>query len=309
MLEELVAGCRVNVERLRGEIERIGKLLADAARELERLLTARQVLSGLRDAHPPTMGVKLPAPRAGRPEPGSGGGAERRRVEGEAFIVAVLDVLSGSRSPMRCKDVVAALGGDVEVPLEAEKVGDIGVGGRGFLGNEPLHSVPPRWPLRRHSFPLTYRRLPHPACPQPPQEPPLLHGHGQGFTRLRLAVGVSVRCWGRETVGRCGGAVGVGAVGCGVQQAQPCRVGALVEAGQVVREGGVGQPGELPSGGVDQVGGGFCFEPCGVVGRDAGGVLVADVFGRGVQHARERGSCADGVAHEEALALGEDLVD
>jgi hypothetical protein len=34
-LEELVAGCR-------GNVERIGKLLADAERELERLLTARR---------------------------------------------------------------------------------------------------------------------------------------------------------------------------------------------------------------------------------------------------------------------------
>ena len=121
-LEELVAGCRGNVERLRGEIERIGKLLADAERELERLLTARQVLSELPDVHPPTVQVKLPAPQAGRPEPGSGGGAQRRRVEREAFTATMLDVLSASRSPMRCKDVVAALGGDAEVPREVEKV-------------------------------------------------------------------------------------------------------------------------------------------------------------------------------------------
>ncbi|MGK3111185.1 hypothetical protein [Streptomyces sp. WAC05858] len=55
MLEELVAGCRGDVERLRGAIERIGKLLVDAERGLERLLTARQVMFELPDVRPPTM--------------------------------------------------------------------------------------------------------------------------------------------------------------------------------------------------------------------------------------------------------------
>jgi hypothetical protein len=121
-LEELLAGCRGNVDRLRGEMERIGKLLADAEGELERLLTARQVLAELPDVHPPTVKVELPAVRSAEQEPGPGGGLARRRVEREAFTAMVLDVLAASRSPMRCKDVVAALGGDPEVPREAEKI-------------------------------------------------------------------------------------------------------------------------------------------------------------------------------------------
>lgn len=120
-LEELVAGCRGNVDRLRGEMERIGKLLADAERELERLLAARQVLAELPDVHPPTVKVKLPAVRSAEQEPGPGGGLARR-AEREAFTATVLDVLAASRSPMRCKDIVAALGGDPEVPREAEKI-------------------------------------------------------------------------------------------------------------------------------------------------------------------------------------------
>jgi len=120
-LEELVAGCRGNVDRLRGEMERIGKLLADAERELERLLAARQVLAELPDVHPPTVKVKLPAVRSAEQEPGPGGGLARR-AEREAFTATVLDVLAASRSPMRCKDIVAALGGDRGVPREAEKI-------------------------------------------------------------------------------------------------------------------------------------------------------------------------------------------
>lgn len=120
-LEELVAGCRGNVDRLRGELERIGKLLADAEGELERLLTARQVLAELPDLHPPTVEVSLPAARSG-PRGSAPGGAERRRVERETFTATILDVLGSSRSPMRCKDLVAALGGDAEVPREVEKV-------------------------------------------------------------------------------------------------------------------------------------------------------------------------------------------
>lgn len=122
ILEELVAGCRGNVERLRGELERIGRLLGDAERELERLVAARQVLSELPDVHPPTVEVKLPAARTAPARPGAGGGADRRRVEREVFTATVLDIVSASRSPMRCKDVVAALGGDPEVPREVEKV-------------------------------------------------------------------------------------------------------------------------------------------------------------------------------------------
>lgn len=47
-------------------------------------------------------------------------------MEREAFIATVLDVLSASRSPMRCKDVVAALGGDAEVPREADSMWRVG---------------------------------------------------------------------------------------------------------------------------------------------------------------------------------------
>lgn len=121
-LEEHVVACRGEVDRLRGEAERIGKLLADRELELERLLTARQVLAELPGVHPPTVQVKLPVTRAGETESGPGGSAVRRVAEREAFTAVVLDLLSASRSPMRCKDIVVALGGDPQVPREAEKV-------------------------------------------------------------------------------------------------------------------------------------------------------------------------------------------
>ncbi|MEH0572937.1 MULTISPECIES: hypothetical protein [Streptomyces] len=64
-LEEHVVACRGEVDRLCGEAERIGKLLADREHELERLLTARQVLAGLPGVHSPTVEVKLPGSRPG----------------------------------------------------------------------------------------------------------------------------------------------------------------------------------------------------------------------------------------------------
>jgi hypothetical protein len=54
------------VDRLRGEAERIGKLPADRERELERLLTAREVPATLPGVHPPTVEVTLPSPSVGR---------------------------------------------------------------------------------------------------------------------------------------------------------------------------------------------------------------------------------------------------
>jgi hypothetical protein len=119
-LEELVTACRGDLDRLRGEAERIGKLVADREVELERLLTARQVLAELPGVHPPMVEVKLPAPRAAAS--GADGGVDRRLREREEFTALVLDLLSASRSPMRCKDIVAALGGDPQVAREAEKI-------------------------------------------------------------------------------------------------------------------------------------------------------------------------------------------
>jgi hypothetical protein len=120
VLEEYVAACRGEVERLRGEVERIGLLLTDRQGELEQLLTAQQVLASLPGVHPPTDLVVLPAARAGQREPGSG--APARAVERERFTAVLLDVLSSKRRPMRCKDLVLALDGDPEVPREVEKV-------------------------------------------------------------------------------------------------------------------------------------------------------------------------------------------
>jgi hypothetical protein len=102
VLEEYVAACRGEVERLRGEVKRIGLLLTDREGELERLLTAQQVLASLPRVHPPTELVVLPAARAGQREPGSGG-APARAVERERFTAVLLD-------------------GDPEVPREVEKV-------------------------------------------------------------------------------------------------------------------------------------------------------------------------------------------
>lgn len=122
-LEGFVAACRSDVERIRGEWERIGVLLAAREAELARAVTAQEVLTALPGVHPPTVEVKFPAPRGGSATaPVEVGGALARAEAREEFTAQVLDLLSASRVPMRCKDVVTALGGDAEVAREVEKV-------------------------------------------------------------------------------------------------------------------------------------------------------------------------------------------
>jgi len=112
LLEERESACRVEVERLQAEHERIAVLLADRRGEWERVMTARQVIDELPAAHagPASAGV-VPVPRSaasvGMP---AGMPAEQ--------VLAVL----AERGSQRCREVVAALGGDGTVAREVERV-------------------------------------------------------------------------------------------------------------------------------------------------------------------------------------------
>jgi hypothetical protein len=110
LLDEREAACRVEVDRLQAEAERIGALLAACRQELERLVTARGVVGELTVAYP--VAAVVPASSAG---PATG-------VDIEAFTGRVLAVLAECGRPVRCQEVVAALGEDASVPRHVERV-------------------------------------------------------------------------------------------------------------------------------------------------------------------------------------------
>ena len=110
-LDEREAACRAECDRLQAEAERIGVLLAACRQELERLVTAREVVGELTGAYPavavvPVMGVDAVAP----------GG------DSGAFSKQVLAVLAELGRPVRCREVVAALGEDASVARHVERV-------------------------------------------------------------------------------------------------------------------------------------------------------------------------------------------
>ena len=98
LLAERAAACQAEVVRLEQEAARVAGLIEQRRREADRRVITREVLSGL----------------VGQPvEVVSAGGV----VEpGEVFADRLLAVLAEAGRPVRCRDVVAALGED---PLEA----------------------------------------------------------------------------------------------------------------------------------------------------------------------------------------------
>jgi predicted MarR family transcription regulator len=111
LLDEREAACQAECDRLQAEVERIGVLLAARQQELERLVTAREVVGELTVAYPavavvPVMGADAAAP---------GGDIE-------AFSKQVLAVLAERGRPVRCREVVAALGEDASVARHVERV-------------------------------------------------------------------------------------------------------------------------------------------------------------------------------------------
>ncbi len=111
LLDEREAACRAECDRLVAEAERIGGLLSVCRAELERLVTARGVVGELAMAHPakalaPLNGVVSAVPA----------------VESEVFAEQVLAVLVERDRPVRCQEVVAALGQDATVARHVERV-------------------------------------------------------------------------------------------------------------------------------------------------------------------------------------------
>lgn len=111
LLDEREAACRVEADRLQAEAERIGALLASCRRELERLVAAREVVGELMMGYPGA--VVMPETVAGVASPGG---------DVEAFAKQVLAVLAERGRPVRCREIVQALGEDPLVARHVERV-------------------------------------------------------------------------------------------------------------------------------------------------------------------------------------------
>ena len=103
-LAEREAACQAEVVRLEQEAARIAGLIEERRREADRLVVTREVLSGL-------VGQPVEAVPVSRdPEPGEG------------FADRLLAVLAEAGRPVRCRDVVTALGEDPLVARHGERV-------------------------------------------------------------------------------------------------------------------------------------------------------------------------------------------
>jgi len=104
LLREREAACQAELVRLEQEATRITGLIEECRREAGRLATAREVLSSL----------------VGEP---AGAVAAGQDLKPDAVVTQqVLAVLAESGQPVRCRDVVAALGEDPAVARHVERV-------------------------------------------------------------------------------------------------------------------------------------------------------------------------------------------
>jgi hypothetical protein len=106
LLSEQETMCRVEIDRLVVEQERIAGLLAACRAEAERLMVAREVVAGLTAAPAPAVAA--------------GGGVSG--VQSTEFGQRLLNMLAAHTGPMRCREVVAVLGEDPRVARHGERV-------------------------------------------------------------------------------------------------------------------------------------------------------------------------------------------
>ena len=104
LLGEREAAGRTEVLRLEQEAARIAGLIEECRRETERLAVAREVLSGL------VTGSAEPVPVVPGLSPDG------------VFADQLLVVLAEAGRPVRCREVVAALGEDPSVARHGERV-------------------------------------------------------------------------------------------------------------------------------------------------------------------------------------------
>lgn len=112
LLGEREVACRAELDRLQAEADRISTLLSVCQAELERVVTARAVVGELAVAYPSRVQAAAV----------NGAGATAAGVGVEVFTDQVLAVLAERDRPVRCQEVVAALGEDASVARHVERV-------------------------------------------------------------------------------------------------------------------------------------------------------------------------------------------
>lgn len=106
LLDERQAACRAQADRLREEAERIAGLLEACQRELERVVTAREVVAGLSAVAEPGQ-RRVVATTAG---------------DEQEFTDRALEVLAEGGAAMRCRELAEALGDDAAAARDVERV-------------------------------------------------------------------------------------------------------------------------------------------------------------------------------------------
>ena len=108
LLGEQETMCRAEVERLDAEQARLAGLLADCRVELERLVVAREVVADLVPVPPVAVAAS------------AGGGVPAG--ESTEFGQQLLAILAAHPGPMRCREIVVAMGEDPRVARHGERV-------------------------------------------------------------------------------------------------------------------------------------------------------------------------------------------
>ena len=141
LLREREAACGGEVERLRGEAERIAGLLRVCEEELARVSTAVQVVGELPAVQASAVSARLqvPAPRGEL----AGGQAAEVAV---SFTERVLGVLAGYAGPVRCRQVVEGLGLEATARTGLSPSSNVLVGGAGVACGRGAHAGRGRLP-------------------------------------------------------------------------------------------------------------------------------------------------------------------
>jgi hypothetical protein len=108
LLGEQETMCRAEVERLEAEQTRLADLLAACRVEVDRLVVAREVIAGLVPASPVAAAAS------------AGGGVPAG--ENTEFGRQLLSILAAHPGPMRCRQIVVAMGEDPKVARHGERV-------------------------------------------------------------------------------------------------------------------------------------------------------------------------------------------
>jgi hypothetical protein len=107
LLDEREAAYLAELGQLEVGAARIAELMTRCRRELERVATAREVVGDLPLAHPAAADAA---------------GVVGVGVDAQVFAERVLAVLAERGGPVRCREVVAALGEDPRAAREVERV-------------------------------------------------------------------------------------------------------------------------------------------------------------------------------------------